>query len=212
MTLAHTIIRFMEHLGHPIDRAPGQITIAYLEDADKDGQPLRGKLDRWDDRSLLIHFVDGEPVILYNEQATTEPGRVSTMGKEARAKGGVARIKIGYYPSACKVGFHKNRSHPALVQCGDMEVHADADCNGIRTGDKLRLAYGINHHSTSPYFTGELVGAYSAGCCVRRSWVQHLLFMKIIKTDPRYVADRNFAWGFSNLDASAMAAFVKTVV
>ena len=99
------------------------------------------------------------------------------------------------------MGFHKIKTHPALVQSGEILVYRDANRDQKRTGDPIYPAYGINHHSTRPLFVGEKVGDWSYGCCVGRNWSKHLEFIELMKTDPRYIADNKFKWDFTLIDS-----------
>lgn len=99
------------------------------------------------------------------------------------------------------MGFHKIKTHPALVQSGTILVYRDANRDQKRTGDPIYPAYGINHHSTRLAFAGEKVGDWSYGCCVGRNWSKHLQFIELMKTDPRYIADNLFKWDFTLIDS-----------
>jgi hypothetical protein len=98
--------------------------------------PNADRLDEWNDRRLIIEFVEGVPYIFGNWAATTEPGRWYTLNPMNRQ--GAARIAFGQY-RAWRMGMHgsgKTR-HEALVQVNPIRVCRDLNKDAIRTGDKL---------------------------------------------------------------------------
>lgn len=191
----------MESLGYEIYRNPGEINIVYVEGADLDGTPNDDKGDRFNDLCLLIRFENGEPVIIHRSVCTTEPGYAATIAASALKLGGVARVRLAQYKNCWQMGFHKgNPDHPALVQRGDVMVHRDLNKDGKRIGDRLLPATGINQHGTKPSYFAKLVGMWSQGCLVRLIWNEHLEFIDLVKTDPRYIADSKFFFTSTILD------------
>lgn len=202
------IIAYMESLGYRIFREPGEINIVYLEGCDLDGLPNKDENDRWNDLGLLIRFQDGTPEVIHRAVCTTEPGYLATMSAAAMRLGGVARIQLTQYLECWQMGLHKGEpAHPALVQCAPVLVHRDRNRDFKRPGDPLGWATGINHHGTRPNYLARLVGMFSQGCMVRHRWADHLEFIALLKTDPRYVADPAFRFSASYLDAGKVFRF-----
>ncbi|RTL03628.1 hypothetical protein EKK58_12600 [Candidatus Dependentiae bacterium] len=185
------LIAICEKTGYKIFRNPGEINIIYLEGLTM-GYSLEknaDQLDGWNDVRMLVDFIQDTPRLLFWQVATTEPGAAATVSEAARKRGGVARIAFGQYLECWVMGVHK-KMHEALVQVGPIKVHRDVDRNGIRTGDPIDYATGINQHTTSPNFRGPNVGRWSEGCLVGRSYKLHLRFIALLKTDPRYISKK----------------------
>jgi hypothetical protein len=206
--LAEDIIEYMRAKDWRVSTGKNEVNIVYLEGSDKDGFPIRDTFDQWNDRRIVITFDEGtgKPIELLNVEATSEPGRASTFTSWARRLGGVARIPIGQHMEKWKVGFHKTEDHPALVQRAELYVYRDANKDGarIRRGvwDPYKRATGINQHSTRPGLLPSVVGYWSAGCLVGRSWREHLAFMWIVENDPRFLADRDFLFDTTVIDTT----------
>lgn len=179
-----------------VDTQPGHLNIVYIEGINPDFTLNNDAFDGWNDLCLIInHTAEGLPEIIFSAVCTTEPGKTATHDNAAKKLGGVARIKFGQY-TAWRVGYHRRArlldTHPALVQCAPILVHRDSNKDGKRTGDPITYAFGINQHSTSAIYNGQKIGRWSAGCLVRKWWADHLKFMELVKTDPRYIADKRF--------------------
>lgn len=154
--------------------------VVYLEDiVYNDGfyTAVPGKLDQWDDLSLI--FQNGR--IIFSALATTEPGAPYThspMNSE-----GAFRIAFGV-TDGWIFGYHKRESegtsHPCLIPTETILGHRDFNKDGRRTGDKISPGYGIHQHGakTSPH----RVGRYSAGCLVRANWQSHLKFIHMLRS------------------------------
>lgn len=183
------LIAICEKAGYKIFKKPGELNIIYLEGLTMAPtlEKNQDQLDGWNDVRMLVDFVDNSPRILFWQVATTEPGRAATMSEAARKRGGVARIAFGQYYECWAMGWHKGK-HEALVQIAPIKVHRDVDRNGIRTGDPIDYATGINQHSTQEGFKGDRVGFWSEGCLVGRSKKLHRRFIALLKTDPRYLS------------------------
>ena len=199
---AKRVIAHMESLGYEIYRNPGEINIVYVEGVNLDGIPNKDEGDRFNDLCLLIRFENGDPVIIHRSVCTTEPGYAATIAASALKLGGVARVQLAQYKNCWQMGTHKNSTHPALVQRSPMMVHRDLNKDGKRTKDKVLPAWGINQHGTKPNFLAKLVGMWSQGCLVRLHWKDHLEFIDLVKTDPRYVTNKSFLFTTSILDGS----------
>lgn len=210
---ARAIIAYMGAKRYQIDTQKDHLNIVYLEGINPDFTANKDAFDAWNDLSLIIeHNDDGQPHIIFSAVATTEPGRASTYDLAAKKLGGVARIAFGQY-TAWRVGFHRAArlydTHPALVQCAPLPVYRDLNRDGIRTGDPMGWARGINQHSTSANYKGDLVGFYSAGCLVRKMWNDHLKFMEIVKSDVRYLSNPKYVFTTTIIDGND---FLRTFV
>ena len=223
--LALSIVRHYKQSGFRYSEIPGHKNLVYIEGATYFAGQVTKNFDRpdeWNDLRVVFEFTqNGVPFISLMAKATCEPGTSATNSLEARRNGGVARLQLIQYLEAAKMGYHKeytrtatkdqktgksiwgvkvDRSHPALVQVGKILVFRDANRDQKRTGDPIHPALGINHHSTKKGFKSSRVGNFSAGCGVGWNWEQHLEFIELMKKDPRYIADNNFAWDFALCD------------
>lgn len=209
LTLAEKIVAWYEANKWPIDRRPNAPNIVYIEGADADGKPNADQIDRWNDRRIVFTFNDkGEPEIVLNEQATTEPGLRPTLNP--RIPAGVARIPFGYH-RVWRMGFHKFKRigfrHPALVQTEPLKVHRDNNRDGKRTGDLLDWASGINQHGVLNDTQPERVGNHSEGCAVGFLWAKHLYFIALCKQHPDYIADEDYLFGSGFINGDVFGKF-----
>jgi lysozyme family protein len=155
-----------------------------------DGTPNDNEENKWNDLRLLIRFEGGEPRIIGKWAATTEPGRYYI--EHPLNPGGAARVEFGQY-KAWQVGIHRG-DHEALIQTGGpVTVCRDTNRDGFRTVGDIRQTgdFGINQHWG--YDLPEVDKA-SAGCLVGQSKLGHREFMALVKTDPRFQADRKFVF------------------
>lgn len=194
--LAKRLLRYMRAKGYEIFTGPGELNIVYVEGMNPDGGQNVDTPDVWNDLRCVIDFVGDEPRLLIAHVATTEPGRAATFSTGAKNRGGVARIAFGQY-TAWRMAFHNVRkngkNHPALVQVMPLPVHRDKNRDMKRTGDNIHIGYfGINQHSTRPGYTGGNVGTWSEGCLVGMMWSEHLEFIRLCRTDPRFIANPDF--------------------
>lgn len=207
ITLLNKVVSFMEQSGYRISRGVGECNLIYLEGINTTLTLNDNPADGWNDLRCLFKFdKDGNPYWVHMAQATCEPGLSATNSEQAKRNGGVARLQLTQYPSACKMGFHKSdRNHPALVQCSEILVFRDNQKTGRRYGP-LKKAYGVNHHGTRSGFKGLRVGNWSMGCCVAWNWEQHMSFIKIMSQDSRYLLNKNYAWDFCLISAKDLLA------
>lgn len=206
---AEAVYRHMLQRGDRFATGPGEKNLIYLEGMSPDFTLNDDIADRWNDLRCMMEFLtSGQPYFSFVARATCEPGLSATHTRKAGILGGVARLQLKQYREACRMGYHQaarlGTAHPALVQVGIIEVHRDFNRDSKRTGDPIRKAYGVNHHSTYPGFYREKVGAYSEGCCVGWCWQEHLQFIQMMKTDPRYIANPGFRWDFALVDAGKL--------
>ncbi len=148
----------------------------------------------------------GKPVIAGAWEGTTEPSRRWT--QDPMNPKGAARIAFGQY-AAWQTGVHGPREsggHEALVQVAPVTVHRDLDKDYKRGGDARDTGlFGINQHWGYDLPKNDL-GNSSAGCLVGRTKAGHRAFMALVKTDKRYLADRNHRFTTTILPAGAVLA------
>lgn len=180
----------MQKKGYQIATGNDEYNIVYVEGMNGDGTLNSDLPNQFNDRRMVIEFVDGKPKLVGNWEATTEPGYHYT-NRPMNPKG-AARIAFGQY-KAWRVGIHGNSEpHEALVQVAPIKVHRDANKDMRRTGDKTDEGiFGINQHwgYDCPHTN---IGLASAGCLVGRTRSGHREFMKLIKQDIRYRLDNNY--------------------
>lgn len=206
---AGRIAAYMALRGWFFARLPGFLTIVYVEGVNVDGRPNRDLRDKWNDRRLVLRRdAAGVPRIVHSAQATTEPGDAATV--RTKIEDGVARIAFGQYKS-WHVGDHHPdadppRRHEALTQRRPVTVFRDKNRDALRTRDKTFTGvFGINQHSGLDHSSGT-VGMASAGCLVARKDADHKAFMKLVKTDPRYLrASRGYMFMTAVIDGSDLA-------
>ena len=212
--IANQIFNYMQHKKLHFDRNPEHVNIIYVEGVNEDLQPNGDKIDFWNDRRLVIQCDKwGQPQALLNVACTTEPGLAATNSAAAKKRGGVARVQFGQF-TAWRVGFHQQTrlgtSHPALVQVMPLNVHRDANMDGIRPGDKLAPAWGINQHGTRLNLNPARVGMWSEGCLVGRDWPDHIRFMELVQTDARYKKSKTHIFTTTILNGTEMHQFTQS--
>lgn len=188
--LASRIIKYMQRKGYQIATKPQEYNIVYVEGIDTNGRLNRDDPNQFNDRRLVIQFLEGKPSIIGNWEATTEPGYYYTH-KPMNPKG-AARIAFGQY-KAWRVGMHGySDRHEALVQVGKVKVHRDANRDMIRTGDLIEEGFfAINQHWGYD-MPRRNIRLASAGCLVGRTRQGHREFMKLIKQDRRYQLNNHY--------------------
>ena len=199
--LADRLITVMERKGFQVDRGLGEVNIVYVEGMNPDGTANANEANKWNDLRLLIRFDGGEPRIIGKWAATTEPGQYWTQNPVSAL--GAARIEFGQY-RAWQVGMHRN-DQEALVQTGgEVTVCRDLNKDGQRTGDKRETGeFNIDQHWG--YDLPEVHRA-SAGSLVGQSKDGHLQFMALVKSDPRYQANRKYVFATTILPASEIVS------
>lgn len=202
-TLSEKIVAYCEKKGYRIDKEPGQKNIIYVEGMNPDGTLNNNALNVWNDLRTVIEFKDGKPVMIGCWEATTQPGKYYTY-KPMNPKG-AAMIAFGQY-TAWQVGIHLN-SHEALVQRAPVTVYRDTNRSGTRdAGDIIDSGlFGINQHWGGDNPKSD-IGRWSAGCQVGRTKQGHREFMAMIKSDPRYKANRNFMFTTTIIDGKDLVS------
>jgi hypothetical protein len=208
LTTAQKLIRAAERRGAKIARGEGEVNIIYVEGADFWDDPLSGDTfykangnapDKWNDVRIVVVFEDGAPILHSWWQATTEPGTYYTSTKPLSTEG-AARIKLGYQ-ECWQVGTH--RGYEALAQWGNVVVVTrDKNKDYKRAGDSETTGwYGINQHHGHNASVNS-IGPHSAGCLVVRDVDAHREFMTLVKTDPRYIANKKHIFGTTVIEVA----------
>lgn len=205
-TLEEKIIAYCEKKGYKVAKETGYKNIIYIEGMNPNGTLNNNALNVWNDLRIVIEFKDGKPKMIGCWEATTNPGKYYTYNPMNPK--GAAIIAFGQY-TAWQVGTHGQACpHEALVQTGgSVTVHRDANRSGTRdAGDSIDSGlFGINQHwgGDSPKSD---IGRWSAGCQVGRTKQGHREFMTIIKSDPRYQANRSFTFTSTIIDGKDLLA------
>lgn len=191
MTLIKKIISYIEAENYEIFRKSGEKNIIYIEGADKNGTINSDKANHFNDLRLVFAFNHRDDAVIEGAwEGTTEPGYWYT--DNPMNPNGAARIAFGQYRS-WQIGIHGNSDpHEALVQVGLVKVHRDWNRDMIRSGDAIDEGYfGINQHWGHDHPVDDIHTA-SAGCLVGRTRTGHRVFMELIRSDRRCVADPDF--------------------
>jgi hypothetical protein len=214
-TIARRVLRYMKANGYWIAQHPNMINIVYLEGGDNKGQPNLDGDNEWNDRRLLIRIKpDGNPELLLNVRATTEPTIAYAQSqvrknRRDRTEPFAARIAFGQY-KAWIMGFHHRfsprKKQPALQQVLPVLLHRDKDASGTRTRDDIMSlgVFGINQHSTRLGVDFPNPGSWSEGCLVGKDFAKHLEFLAALKTDIRYVKNTDYRFMSIVIDTSRL--------
>ena len=200
LDIAGRIVCAMRNAGYRVDTGAGQVNIVYIEGMGPDGVKNDDAPNQFNNARFLIRFEQDVPRIIGAWEATTEPGTYWT--ENCMNPAGAARIVHGQY-AAWQVGMHRG-DHEALVQTGGpVIVNRDENEDYQREGDGTQTGwFGINQHWGYDLPKGD-IGSASAGCLVGRTREGHRAFMRLVKTDPRYLADNRFVFTATILPASA---------
>ena len=204
--LASRITSAMTALGYAIDRGDGEKNIVYVEGMNRDGTSNDDAPDKWNDLRCVITFENGQPVMAgLWDNVTTKPGYYYDRTHVINAKG-AAIIALGQQ-RCWQVGFHhQDPKRPALVQTGGpVKVYRDSKRDFSRSGVVDIGDFGINQHDGQDGDPAT-IGAHSAGCLVARSMRDHLEFMALVKTDPRYLANQKYVFASAVIPASAVVS------
>jgi lysozyme family protein len=178
----------MKAKGYRIDTGPGEINLVYIESYNRDGTKNDGKPDLWNDVHMVFTYEGGKPVAKGSWTCTTQPGFYYTEHPLNPEKG-AANIKPGQY-TAWRVGLHRGQ-YEALVQRGKLTLTRDKNKDYEREGDREEIGeyQGINQHHGNNAAT---VGPHSAGCLTSKMVDGHEDKMRIVKSDPRFLANHSF--------------------
>jgi hypothetical protein len=207
--LAKKIVGYMESKGYEISRSGQQRNIVYIEGACSDGTPNADEADLYNDRRIVFEFVDGEPKIIGNWLATTEPGTYYT--KYPLNPQGAARISFGQYKNAYIFGTHVGPSgrsaHEGLIQVGNVTFTRDVNKDGFRTRDPVFTGNPkLNQHKGGGD-SSRGIGRQSAGCLVGWSPDGHTEFINILKRDARYQGRSSYRFTTTLINGDDFGAF-----
>ena len=185
-------------------RHPDAVNIVYVEGLDTDGKPNPNAPNEFNDSRFVVRINRaGNATLAGAWEATTEPGKLFTVGPEANPDG-AARIAFGQYKS-WSVGIHRQGSktaHEALVQTAPIEIFRDLNRDFSRAGDrKFTGLFGINQHAGLDVPKTDIRKA-SAGCLVGRTTAGHREFMKLCKADPRFASNNGYRFVTAVLPAA----------
>jgi hypothetical protein len=193
------IVGWMQAHNCTVETAPKRVNLVYLEGVNPDGSRNDNRIDLWNDIRLILQYVDGKPRVTFKCIATTEPGTYYDKTHVIGGPQGAALIAPGQ--QACwQVGIHdavKSYGHEALVQTGaEVSVYRDFDKSFRRQAGHITTGwYGINQHSTGMADASlSSIQAWSAGCLVVPHMGDHKEWIRILKTDERYLADHKFVF------------------
>jgi hypothetical protein len=186
--LAGKIAACMSKYNYWINRHPDCYNVVYIEGMNVDGTANDNKPNRFNDcRCLLSVDASGKPYLAGIWKATTEPSKYWT--EQPMNPKGAARIAFGQYKSWA-MGYYND--HEALRQVEDITVFRDMNKDYVRTGDQTDTGlFGIHHHWGYNYPDNDL-GHSSAGCLVGQKTTEHNKFISLLKSDPRYRANRAY--------------------
>ena len=203
-TFAGRVTKALLEQGHWLCRHPECVNIIYVEGMDTNGDANDNTPNQFNDLRILLRINRaGNPDVVDEWEATTEPGKFFTVGPETH-EGGAARIAFGQYKS-WSVGMHRAgapSAHEALVQVAPIEIFRDLNADFQRTGDKRFTGiFQINQHWGFDLHKTDIRNA-SAGCLVGRTKAGHRAFMSMCKSDPRFLANNGYRFMTAVLPAS----------
>jgi hypothetical protein len=200
------VAAYMKQQGHWLARHPDAVNIVYLEGMDPDGTLNGNAPNQFNDVRATLRFTKtGRPQIIEAWDGTTEPSRFWT--NHPMNPDGAARIAFGQH-KAWAVGKHhpgQAGEHEALVQVGTITVYRDLNQDFSRNGDRTDVGSGfaVNQHWGYDLPRDDL-GRSSAGCLVGRTKTGHREFMKIVKGDPRYLANSGYRFMTTVIDGTTL--------
>jgi hypothetical protein len=207
--LAKKIVHYMRSMGYKVSTGEKEYNIVYLEGSCPNGVPNADEADYFNDRRILLEFVNGEPIITNNWSATSEPGQKYTDNPPNGNKG-AARIDFGQYQRVWHIGTHSGLSskvrHEGLIQDGNVTIYRDTNKDGKRSkGDLIQTGnFGLNQHGADGN-SAKSIGGWSAGCLVGWRMEGHERFMNILKGDTRYQANRNYRFTATIINGDKLA-------
>jgi hypothetical protein len=207
--LAKKIVRYMRSKGYKVSTGEKEYNIIYIEGSCANGVPNTDEADYFNDRRILLEFVNGKPIITNNWSATSEPGQKYT-DNPIKPHKGAARIAFNQYKGVWRVGTHSGVSatvqHEGLIQDGKVTIYRDINKNGKRdSGDLIQTGnFGLNQHAANGN-SAKIIGGWSAGCLVGWSMEGHQKFMSIVKGDARYQRNRNYHFTTTVINGDELA-------
>lgn len=192
LDFAGRIVKAMKAHDCPVTEKEDEVNIVYVDGVNRDGTKNKNDSNSFDDARILIQYRSGKPVIIGAWEAVTSTAKYYT---EHRINSrGAARIAWGYQV-AWQVGMHHGKQEALIQTGGEVSVYRDDNEDYKRDGDKLDTGwFGINQHG-GYNFPHDDVKTASAGCLVGRMVDGHEDFMRIVKTDARYVKNHRYIFG-----------------
>jgi hypothetical protein len=195
----------MQNRGDWISRHPECVNVVYVEGMNPDGTANDNAPSVFNDLRLAFSIsTGGAPVVLGSWEGTTEPSLFWT--EHPMNPAGAARIQFGQY-KAWSVGLHHpglKGQHEALVQVRPVTVCRDLNKDFQRTNDRTDTGvFGINQHWGYDRPRDDL-GKSCAGCLVGRTEDGHREFMRIAKSDPRFLISNSYIFVTAVLPASVV--------
>jgi len=207
-TLAGRLVGALLAKNFWVCRHPEAANIIYVEGMDVDGKRNPNVPNEFNDARFAVRLSRaGNPMLAGAWEATTEPGKLFTVGPDTNPEG-AARIAFGQY-KAWSVGIHRKGSktaHEALVQTAPIDIFRDLNRDFSRAGDrKFTGMFGINQHAGLDVPKTDIRKA-SAGCLVGRTTTGHREFMKLCKADPRFASNNGYRFVTTVLPAADVAS------
>lgn len=165
-------LEYMERKGYVIDREIGGGNIIFVSGYGLDARPNDDKPNLWNDLCFVARMTEDGWTVPFTAECTTAPGTAPALSKDAKERGGVARIVPNQY-FAWKIGFHKKAKygtkHPAFVQVEKVWFSRDFNQDLAINGDKVYFdIIGMNIHAQGPGKDSPVVNFNSEGCLVLR--------------------------------------------
>jgi hypothetical protein len=207
--LAKKIVRYMRSKGYKVSTGEKEYNIIYLEGSCANGVPNADEPDYFNDRRILLEFVNGKPIITNNWSATSKPGQYYT-DNPPNGHPGAARIAFNQYKNVWRVGIHRGISskvqHEGLIQDGNVTISRNIKKNGKSdSGDLIQTGnFGLNQHGADGN-PAKIIGRWSAGSLVGWSMQEHQKFMGILKGDARYQRNRNYHFTTTVINGDELA-------
>lgn len=207
-TLAGRLVAALLAKNFWVCRHPEAVNIVYVEGLEIDGKRNPNAPNEFNDSRFVVRISRaGNPMLAGAWEATTEPGKLFTVGPETNPDG-AARIAFGQYKS-WSVGIHRKGSktaHEALVQTAPIDIFRDLNRDFSRLGDrKFTGVFGINQHAGLDVPKTDIRKA-SAGCLVGRTSTGHREFMKLCRSDPRFASNNGYRFVTAVLPAAEIPA------
>jgi len=190
--VATAISDYIQKQKFPYYKNEGELTIIYVEGMDINLNKIENAPNKFNDVRIVMKMYP-EPQIIGFWEATTAPGIHYT--NNPMDLGGAFKIIPGWHEKVWQFGYHLKSDHPALVQTGGVVCgFRDKNKDFVYANDNITCGwYGINqHHGWNMPFDN--IANTSAGCLVGRTIQGHLDFIKLLKTDVRYLGNPNFCF------------------
>jgi lysozyme family protein len=188
---AAKIVTAMGKLKYEVRVGADAFNIVYVEGVDPDGQPNANRGNAFDACRYLIQVLeDGTAKIVGAWEATTHAGAYYEHHK--LNPGGAFHIALGQQ-TAWRLGIYSHGNYEALLQVSPLFGTRDAAEDFQRRGATIHELVGAHHHWGYDYPKGDVKNS-AAGCQVGRTKDGHLEFIRLLKTDRSFKADRSVLW------------------